>query len=156
MAPLPITGPAPDHVGGVFGSLTIAEVKALLGIPAGSFASEAYVDTQVQSLIDAAPGALDSLNELSAALGDDPNFASSITTQIAGRAGKYAADIGDGVASTITVTHGLGTQDVTLSLRPVAGGAAVIAQWEPVSNTAVELRFETAPSAGQYRVVIVG
>lgn len=37
-----------------------------------------YVDTQVTNLIDSAPGALDTLNELSAALNDDPNFYTTI------------------------------------------------------------------------------
>lgn len=44
-----------------------------------------YVDAAVAALIDAAPGALDTLNELAAALGDDANFASTITTALAGK-----------------------------------------------------------------------
>lgn len=38
------------------------------------------------ALIDAAPGTLDTLNELAAALGDDPNFAASMTAALAERA----------------------------------------------------------------------
>ena len=45
--------------------------------------TRAYVDTQVTNVIDAAPGALDTLNELAAALGDDANFATTITNSIA-------------------------------------------------------------------------
>jgi len=44
------------------------------------YATETYVDTAVSNLIDAAPGALDTLNELAAAINDDPNFFSSIPT----------------------------------------------------------------------------
>ena len=45
--------------------------------------TKAYVDTSISSLVDAAPGALDTLNELAAALGDDPNFSATITASIA-------------------------------------------------------------------------
>lgn len=47
---------------------------------------DAAVAAAVATLIDTAPGALDTLNELAAALGDDPNFATTITTQLAGKA----------------------------------------------------------------------
>lgn len=40
------------------------------------------INTAVAALVDTAPSTLDTLNELAAALGDDPNFATSITTQI--------------------------------------------------------------------------
>lgn len=45
----------------------------------------AYIAAQVAALVDAAPGALDTLNELAAALGDDANFASTVTTALAGK-----------------------------------------------------------------------
>ena len=41
------------------------------------------IDSGVNAVIDAAPGALDTLNELAAALGDDANFSTTITNQIA-------------------------------------------------------------------------
>lgn len=46
--------------------------------------SEAIADatSQVSSLIDGAPAAMNTLNELAAALGDDANFASSVTTSL--------------------------------------------------------------------------
>ena len=47
------------------------------------FADSAFVTTQINSVIDAAPGALNTLNELAAALGDDANFSTTITNQIA-------------------------------------------------------------------------
>lgn len=46
-------------------------------------ATKNYVDTQVAGLVDSAPGTLDTLNELAAALGDDPDFATTITNSIA-------------------------------------------------------------------------
>ena len=46
-------------------------------------ATKGYVDTAISNLIDTAPGTLDTLNELAAALGDDPNFATTVTNSIA-------------------------------------------------------------------------
>ena len=46
-------------------------------------ASETYVDTAVSNLVDSAPGTLDTLNELAAALGDDANFSTTVTNSIA-------------------------------------------------------------------------
>lgn len=42
-----------------------------------------YTAVQVNALVDVAPAALDTLNELAAALGDDPNFAATMTTALA-------------------------------------------------------------------------
>jgi hypothetical protein len=47
-----------------------------------SYATQSYVNTAVSNLVDAAPGTLDTLNELAAALGDDPNFATTVATSI--------------------------------------------------------------------------
>lgn len=48
-------------------------------------ASEQYVNDAISALIDNSPGALDTLNELAAALGDDPNFASTVSTALSNR-----------------------------------------------------------------------
>ena len=56
-----------------------------LGSPSNSTdaATKGYVDTEITNLIGGAPGALDTLNELAAALNDDASFNSTITTSIA-------------------------------------------------------------------------
>ena len=46
------------------------------------YATETYVGTQISNLVDASPATLDTLNELAAALGDDPNFATTVSTSI--------------------------------------------------------------------------
>ena len=45
-------------------------------------ATTAYVQTEISDLIGGAPGALDTLNELAAAIGDDASYASGITTAL--------------------------------------------------------------------------
>lgn len=47
--------------------------------------SRAEIDAATAALVDAAPGTLDTLNELAAALGDNPNFAATLTADIANR-----------------------------------------------------------------------
>ena len=46
------------------------------------YATESYVDTAISDLVDGAPVALDTLNELAAALNDDASAAASLTTLI--------------------------------------------------------------------------
>ena len=50
------------------------------------YATTVYVNQQISNVVDAAPGALDTLNELAAALGDDPNFSTTITNTLATKA----------------------------------------------------------------------
>lgn len=54
-------------------------------------ATKIYVDTKVADLVDGAPALLDTLNELAAAIGDDENFVTTITTSI----GEKVAKAGD-------------------------------------------------------------
>lgn len=46
-------------------------------------ATKNYVDTSIGNLVNSAPGLLDTLDELAAALGDDPNFATTVSNNIA-------------------------------------------------------------------------
>ncbi|HHK0887600.1 TPA: hypothetical protein ACQQPC_001872 [Salmonella enterica subsp. enterica] len=48
-------------------------------------ATTAFVRSAIAALVDSSPGALDTLNELAAALGDDPNFATTMTNALAGK-----------------------------------------------------------------------
>jgi len=51
----------------------------------GHAANKTYVDTAVANVVDSAPAALDTLNELAAALGDDSNFATTTNNAIAAK-----------------------------------------------------------------------
>ena len=52
------------------------------GTDTTQIASTAFVQAALAALLDAAPGALDTLNELAAALGDDANFAATMATAL--------------------------------------------------------------------------
>lgn len=47
-----------------------------------NLATETYVNDAVSAIVDSSPAALNTLNELAAALGDDPSFATTISNQI--------------------------------------------------------------------------
>ena len=47
-----------------------------------NFVDQNYVDTKVAAVVDSAPATLDTLNELAAALNDDADFATTVTTQL--------------------------------------------------------------------------
>lgn len=69
---------------------------------------------------------------------------------------KYSATIGDGSATTITVTHNLNTQDVSVSVKEVSSNAGVLVDWVANGVNTVQLTFGVAPSSGQYRATVVG
>ena len=56
------------------------------------------INAAIQALVAGAPGALDTLNELAAALGDDANFAATVTGQLA--AAQSAADAAQATADS--------------------------------------------------------
>ena len=56
---------------------------ATAGTNTTQIATTAFVGTAVSNLVDSAPGTLDTLNELAAALGDDANFSTTVTNSIA-------------------------------------------------------------------------
>lgn len=68
---------------------------------------------------------------------------------------KYAADIGDGSATTYTVSHNLGTKDVIVSVYDNSSPyAEVVCDVQHTSTTAITLLFSVAPTSNQYRVVV--
>ena len=58
---------------------------AVVQSAASGFATQADIDTSVAALVDSSPATLDTLNELAAALGDDPNFSTTVTNNIASK-----------------------------------------------------------------------
>jgi hypothetical protein len=72
------------------------------------FATQSYVDTAISNLVASAPSALNTLKELSDALGADANFATTITNALASKA-PLASPTFTGTVSGITATMvGLG------------------------------------------------
>lgn len=125
------------------------------------------VDTRVQLIVDAAPSALDTLNELAAALGDDPDFAGTVTTELGALdtridaleastgAGTYVQNIGNAVLSSFTVTHSLASLDVGVEVVRVSDGQTTFPVVTRPSTNTVGLDFgATVPGVNAYRVLI--
>ena len=60
-----------------------ASKKITVGNFLNGYATQSYVTTQVNNLIDSAPGALNTLNELAAAINDDASFSTTVTNLVA-------------------------------------------------------------------------
>jgi hypothetical protein len=70
------------------------------------YATESYVNTAVDNLVDGAPGLLDTLNEIAAAINDDENYATTMTTALSNKQDNLTASTGitiDG-SNNISVT----------------------------------------------------
>lgn len=72
-------------------------------------ANKSYVDTSIANLIDGAPGTIDTLNELAAALGDDPNFATTMTNSLAAKLDLSGGTMTGNIAMGSYKISGLGT-----------------------------------------------
>jgi len=71
-------------------------------LPSG-YATENYVNTQVTNLVDSSPATLNTLNELAAALGDDPNFATTTANSIGTKASLSGAAFTGAITTNSTI-----------------------------------------------------
>lgn len=68
---------------------------------------------------------------------------------------KASGTIGDGTATTITLTHNLNTQDVLVTVKEVSSNAGVLVDWVANGVNTVQLTFGVAPTTGQYRATVI-
>ena len=76
----------------------------------------------------------------------------ALTSDITGR--TYATSIGDGSATSYTVTHNLGSQDVIVQLYDVSSLDTVFADVVRTSTSVVTIDFSSAPTANDIRVLV--
>ena len=69
---------------------------------------------------------------------------------------KYATAVGNGSLTSIPVTHNLGTRDVVVSVYNATSYEEVLVDNVRTDANTVTLSFATAPTTGQYRVVVSG
>lgn len=87
------------------GTPTTPNVTA--GDSSTKIANTAFVSTAVANLVASAPGTLDTLNELALALGNDPNFATTLATSLSGKADLVLSNLSN--AGTARTNLGLGS-----------------------------------------------
>jgi hypothetical protein len=137
-------------------------------------ASTAFVSTAISNLVNGAGSALDTLNELATALGNDPNFATTISNALAlkaplaspnftgsvNMAGTLGVNGAATFASTLAVTGAAslsgnatvgGTLGVTGKLTTAGdvaiGGTSTVAGWQYLTGAAFMFQPSTAVAA---------
>jgi hypothetical protein len=110
-----VTGPAVDFGQGYF--------ESDLSILTGLNAANAYTDQKIADLIDSAPELLDTLNELAAAIADDPNFVTTITTAVAGVQSNLNTEVSRAQAAEVALQGAISSE----AGRAAAAEAAIAA-----------------------------
>jgi hypothetical protein len=90
------------------------------------------INTAVNALVASAPGALDTLNELAAALGNDSNFATTVTSSIAGKVAKS----GDSMSGVLQMLAGFRNENsgIVFKIKIVP-----IGDWNMDANPTVDV-----------------
>lgn len=68
---------------------------------------------------------------------------------------KFTTIIGDGNATTFTITHNMNSSDVIVQISDVTTHEVVLANVAITSENAISVNFATAPAASAYKVVII-
>lgn len=88
-------------------------------------ASEGYVNVAVANLVDSAPSTLNTLNELAAALGDDANFSTTITNNLASKANLSGATFTGVVTATSFYGDGSNLSNIISGVGINSNGAII-------------------------------
>ena len=101
--------------------------NAALGTNTTQIANTAFVQAAIGALVDSAPAALNTLNELAAAIGDDANFAGTVTTALAGKQATHANLTAFAGLSLIAdrLPYANGTGTLALATLTAAGRALI-------------------------------
>jgi len=122
--------------------------------------TESYVNTAVSNLVDSSPAALNTLNELAAALGDDANYAATTTAAIGLKAPiaspTFTGDIGmpngsiDRAMIGADQVDGSKIEDDSINSEHIADGAIDLAHMSSQSVDEDNLYISNAGTNGQY------
>jgi hypothetical protein len=130
------------------------------------------VDTRIQNVIGAAPATLNTLQELAAALGDDPNYAATISASLSALSARvttlegsgtptrtFSTLVGAGSGSVFNVDHNFNLADknkVLVEVIDTLTGDTVDAGVTRSTVNRVIVDFGShVPASNQYRVLVV-
>jgi hypothetical protein len=157
---------------------TFAELEqAIITVEEGTDAGTTWRQTQVNGTIDSSNVVWTSFAAAAPAASETTPGIAEIATQAevdagtddlrivtplklatwSGRIKKYSTNIGDGSATSYTITHSLNTRDVIIRVFPNSGNYddVEVDVYRPTTTTAT-LVFATAPGVNAYRVVVIG
>lgn len=157
---------------------TFAELEqAIITVEEGTDAGTTWRQTQVNGTIDSSNVVWTSFAAAAPAASETTAGVAEIATQAevdagtddlrivtplklatwSGRIKKYSTNIGDGSATSYTITHSLNTRDVIIRVFPNSGNYddVEVDVYRPTTTTAT-LVFATAPGVNAYRVVVIG
>lgn len=133
--------------------------NVLAGTAGTDAVNKAQMDALLTSLINGAPGALDQLNELAAALGNDPNFSSTILTALAGKASVFGVTYGTAlVANTwsANIAHGLNANNIDVTFMIVATNEPLEIKWKRIDANNIQIKSSFAFAASALNVLVTG
>lgn len=157
---------------------TFAELEqAVVTVEEGTDAGATFRQTQVNGTIDSSNVIFTSFGTAAPAASETTPGIAEIATQAetdggtddlrfvtplklanyAGRKLKNASSIGDGSATSFTITHNFGTRDVSVDVFPNSGDFdnVEVDVRRPTVNT-VQVVFASAPASNAFRVVVLG
>lgn len=123
---------------------------ASAGTNSTQIASTAFVRTEISNLVASAPLALDTLNELATALGNDANFSTTVTNNLAGKANLSGATFTGSISGPSGNFTSLKVNNVDVSANGHTHTSSNITDF----NTSVDSRITNAnlQPSGNYSV----
>ena len=132
-----------DQINGTLGSSTISWVTFGAAAPAASETTAGIAELATQAETDAGTDDLRIITPLKLATWS-------------GRIKKYSVSIGDGSATSYTVTHNLASRDVHVTVYNASTYDEVITDVTHSTTNTLTIVFATAPASNAYRVVVIG
>jgi hypothetical protein len=132
-----------DQINGTIGSSSISWVTFGTAAPAASETTAGIAELATQAETDAGTDDLRIVTPLKLATWS-------------GRIKKYAVSIGDGSATSYTVTHNLASRDVHVTVYNASTYDEVITDVTHATTNTLTIVFASAPGSDAYRVVVTG